>query len=239
MLVQCDMPCDKVDRPSRETRFLRDSVIDGFRIAGALYAYRHKYTVREYNQGIVDHCPYCWDDVLRQSNNSRCPYCFGSGFDGGGYGPISVIRAHVGDNTRDYEEKHEVSGIREVQDMTIKLPFAPLFASGDVFAEIIAMENGRPTVLGRMFQISGEVSWKTVHGIVSNNRIDLTADLRNRIVSQEASVKLLLETDEKYLTSDEFWGVSHEHNPRMDEYQLPDLQEMLFETNRHAGGWTL
>ena len=230
-------------RPSREVFFTRMAVIDGFRLAGGLFLCRQKYMLQEYEDGLVEHCPYCWDELLKQSNNTRCPHCFGSGYADGGYKPPMIVRAHVSENSRDYLNKNDqTQGVREQQDMSIKLPFEPLFHSGDVFAEVLEMEYGQPVVLGRMFQIGGEVTYKTVQGIVSNNRIDLTMDLRERIVSQEASVKLLLTTDDKYLTSNAFWGISRNdilRNPDMTDYEPNELLMMNYVDQRHAGAWKL
>ena len=225
---------------SRETIFIRQSITDALRIAGGLFAYRRKYNQRDINQEAIEHCPYCYDEVLKQVKNSRCKYCYGTGMAGGGYRPLAVVRAHLTVNSRDYENKFENAGIREAQDMTLKLPYEPLFNSGDVFAEILEMEDGIPKRLGRMFQIAGDVTWKTIAGIVSNNRDDLTLDLRDRIVSQEAQVKLLLETDDKYLVSDEFWGLDYSYNPDESGYKGPiEIEDTDVRTRYHSSGWAI
>ena len=225
---------------SRETIFLRQSINDGLRIAGGLYICRQKYTQRDYNLGTVERCPHCYDEVLKQVKNSRCKYCYGTGMADGGYRQPMVVRAHLTENTRDYQNKFENAGIREMQDMTIKLPYEPLFNSGDVFAEITAMDDGEPKQLGRMFQITGDVTWKTVQGIVSNNRVDLTMELKDRIVSQEASVKLLFETDDKYLLTDEFWGIGYTYNPDESGYHGPvHIDDTDIITRYHISAWSI
>ena len=157
----------------------------------------------------------------------------------GGYKSLMVVRAHVTENSRDCQNKMENAGIREQQDMTIKLPFKPLFGSGDVFAEIIEMRDGRPTVLGRMFQINGDVTFKTIQGVVSNNNFDMEMDLNERLVSQEAQVKLLFDTDDKYLLSDEFWGLDSVRNPDTSGYEPMKLEDMTLADRYHASSWGL
>lgn len=225
---------------SREVVFIRMSIADGFRIAGGTFIYRQKYTQKDYENGVAKRCPYCYDEVLKQVKNSRCKHCYGTGMADGGYRERGMVRAHLTENTRDTENKFENQGIREVQDMTIKLPYYPHFNSGDVFAEVLSMEGGVPSKLGRMFQINGDVNRKTVQGVVSNNVVDLTMELEDRIVSQEATVKLLLDTDDKYLLSDDFWGVEHGANPDDSDYIPPkNVEEMSHWEMYHTSSWGL
>lgn len=224
---------------SRESAFIRHSITDGLRIAGGLYLFRQKYTHRDFVDGNIGHCPYCYDELLKQVKNSRCKYCYGTGMADGGYKPVGVIRAHLTENTRDYQNKMENAGIREQQDMTMKLPFEPQFNSGDVFAEIIEMSDGIPLTIGRIFQINGDVTFKTIQGVVSGNVVDMEMDLNKRLVSQEAQVKLLFETDDKYLLSDDFWGIDSVRNPDTHEYEPDNIANMTEVDRYHSSAWSV
>lgn len=227
---------------SRESMMIRRWVTDGLRWAGMLLICRQVYTQVDYDNDLVEHCEYCWDPVLKQISNSRCPHCFGTGYEGGGYKPPFMVRAHLAENSR-RDFVNEKQGFRESEEMTIKLPYLYDFHDGDVFAEVRETDGkGVPTALGRMFQLEGALQQKTVQGIVSNNIEEGYMRLEDSTVAQEATVKLILPTDERYAEMGfHFWGLDAATNP--DIYLEPDVPYVEDLTDRkdryHESGWVL
>lgn len=225
------------DRISREARFIRQSVQDGFRLAGSLLLCRQVYDKRDHDYKGVPYCRYCYDPVLKQRSDSRCPHCFGTGFANGGYGERFMVRAHIQENNQ-FDEKVETQGLKQEQQVQLKLPVEPIFRNGDVFAEVRVNERGVPYEIGRVFQLDGPVTRKTVQGVVSDVQLDAMQRLEDIMVSQEGQAKILLDTDERYLRSDEFWGVSLVPNPDpYADYEIPTLDGMDERDRYHAAVW--
>ena len=193
-------------RLSRETEFLRRSVMDGFKWAGTILLCRQAYTQDDVDSGKVGHCPDCWDEVLKQVSNTRCKSCFGTGYAGGGYGPVFVTPGSIMENSPQ-DDKYEKAGMRSEQDMALKLPCEPIFHNGDMFAEVRRSIDGKATELGRIVRLDGPVRRQTVQGWVSNNTNDRETRVEDMIISQEGTAKLLLPTDPSYLRSEEFWSL--------------------------------
>ena len=202
-------------RLSRETKFIRRSVLDGFVWAGTKLLYRRAWHAYDYNNGDVAHCPYCFDDVLKQTVDSRCPFCYGTGYQDG-YGPVGITWGSVLENSPS-DEKSETQGERIEQNMQLKLAAEPIFRNGDIFAEIRRMVGGKPTEIGRMFILDGPIRWQTVQGWIENVTVDRENRVEDLIVSQEGTVKLLLSGDIRYDLSDEFWGFKEKAQPYIKE----------------------
>lgn len=192
---------------SHEVNWVRRGVRDGFRWAGTKMICRQVWTIYDYEQELVNRCPDCYDDVLKQVSNTRCPSCYGTGFEGG-YKPPIIIWASIAENVNQ-NRKHENAGVRPESSPQIRLPTDMNFHDGDVFAEIREMTCDCPTKLGRVFMLNGPVDRKTVQGWVSNNNRDgarVTA-IEQMVVSQAGTVKELLPTDLIYDSIEEFFGV--------------------------------
>lgn len=189
---------------SRETEFLRRSVRDGFKWAGTILLCRQAYQQQDIDEGKVDHCPVCWDPVLKQVSNTRCKECYGTGYANGGYKPMFVTMGSIMENSP-LDEKYENAGNRIEQNMTLKLPCDPIFRNGDVFVEVRRSLDGEPTELGRIVKLDGPVKRQTVQGWVSNNTNDRETRIEDMIISQEGTCRLLLPTDPTYLWSEDFW----------------------------------
>lgn len=202
-------------RLSRETKFIRRSVLDGFVWAGTKLLYRQAWHVHDYEQGRVKHCHFCYDDVLKQVKDSRCPYCYGTGYKGG-YKPVGWTWGSILENSPS-DERAETQGERTEQNMQLKLPSEPIFRNGDIFAEIRRMVGGKPVELGRIVMLDGPIRWQTVQGWIENVTVDRENRVEDIIVSQEGTVKLLLPTDIRYAYSNEFWGIGVDAEPYIEE----------------------
>lgn len=181
-------------RLSREVLYMRRSVLDAMRWAGTKVVVRRAWTLGDLEEGRVTHCPRCWDPMLRQVRDTRCPFCYGTGYEGG-YRPMEVTWASISENSAASGDRQEQAGVREQQDMTIKLPCEPIFHNGDVFAEIRREVDGKVTEIGRVFTLDGAVQRQTVQGWVSNVTNDRETRVEDMVVSQSGTLKLLLPTD--------------------------------------------
>ena len=192
-------------RVSREVLFTRRSVMDGMRWAGTKVLCRMSWSQAEHDDGIVEHCPHCWDPILKQVMNTRCPHCHGTGY-ADAYAEPFVMWCSLMENSS-MDEKHEKAGYRDEQNMQIKLPAEPIFKDGDLFAEIREEHCGKVTQIGRVFMLDGPVDRQTVQGWVSND--DFDGERRSRvediIISQRGTVKLLLPSDSVYQAEADFW----------------------------------
>lgn len=192
-------------RVSRETFFSRMSVRDGMKWGGTLLACRRSYHQQDIESGRVAHCPKCWDEVLKQVRNSRCPECFGTGYEGG-YMPVETIWGLILENEQQ-DDLTETAGLAQSQNMTVKLPCEPIFRDGDMFAEVRRSIGGRILELGRIMRIDGPVKRTTIQGWTSNNTNDRETVVEDMVVSQEATAKLMLPSDVSYAMSEKFWGL--------------------------------
>lgn len=189
---------------SREVEWVRLGVRDGLRMAGTMVMCRQAYTLADLKNG-AQMCHACYDPVLKQSANQCCPYCYGTGFEGGYKPPFKTWCALAENSPTD--DNTSKAGIRPAGNMTVKLPVDRIFHDGDVFCEIRRQRGGKVLELGRMFQIEGPLRRQTVQGWVSDtggdgSRGDVVEDM---LVSQEGTVKLILPTDAMY--SPDFWGI--------------------------------
>lgn len=227
----------KETKVSREVLFMRKSIADNLRWAGSLMLCRQPWTKSDKDSGEAKRCSYCYDEVLKQTKNSRCKHCFGTGFEGG-YRPAFIVRAQLQNNTANHDSGDN-SGLKEEQRSTIKLACdGHIYGSGDLFAEIIEMKDNRPTKIGRVFQLSGDIMRQTVQGLVSADNPDAIMNLTDRMISQQGTVKLLLRTDERVLCSNDFWGVDHEGNPQKDSTVIP-FDDTTYADRYHMSSWGL
>lgn len=192
---------------SHEAAWIRRGVRDGFRWAGTKVLVRQAYTISDFKLGVVNRCPTCFDEVVKQVSNTRCPDCWGTGFEGG-YRPPFVTWCSILENVPQ-DERHQNDGIDFAGDTTIKLPVDRVFRDGDIIAEVRRMENDWPVELGRVFRLDGPVRQQTVQGWVSNDNVN--AERRTRLedilVSQEGPAKLLLPTDMICQNAETFFGL--------------------------------
>ena len=184
---------------SREVLYARRCVEDAFRWSGTQMAVRRVWVLEDFEEGRVGHCPRCWDPMVKQVRDSRCPVCYGTGYEGG-YRPFEVVWCSILENQPMTEQKREAAGDRNVQGTSIKLPGGMMFHNGDVFAEVRGQEDGRVTEIGRMFVLGSPVQRKTIQGRVSNNctegyRVTRVEDM---VVSQEGPLTLILPSDLRY-----------------------------------------
>lgn len=222
---------------SREVLFMRKSIADGLRLAGSLMLCRQPWSKADLDKGLVDRCPYCYDEILKQSKNSRCEHCFGIGLDGG-YKPVFMVRAQLQNNTGNHDVSNN-AGLSEEQRSTMKLACdGHIYSTGDLFAEIVEIEDCKPLKIGRVFQISGDVTRQTIQGVVSTDNPDAIMNLTDRMVAQQATAKLLLGTDERLLRSNEFWGVESRSNPERSASVEP-FEETTFADRFHMSSWGL
>lgn len=226
---------DVPTRLSRETKFIRRSVLDGFVWAGTKLLYRKAWRDIDVKEGRANHCPFCFDEVLKQAQDSRCPYCWGTGYEDG-YGPVRWTWGSLLENSPS-DEKMETQGLRTEQNMQLKLPSEPIFRNGDIFCEIRRMVGGKPTELGRMFILDGPIRWQTVQGWIENVTVDRENRIEDIIVSQEGTVKLLLPTDERYKLSDEFWGLKERAQPEVREKSSTPLRPPEPYWNNSVDNW--
>lgn len=182
------------NRLSREVLYIRRSVEDAMRWSGTKLVVRRAWTLQDLEEGRVKRCPRCWDPMLEQSRDSRCPFCYGTGMDGG-YRPMEVTWGSIMENAPKSEGKREQAGVREYQDMTVKLPCEPIFHNGDVFAEVRRETDGRVTEIGRVFMLDAPVQRQTVQGWVSNVTNDRETRVEDMVVSQSGTLRELLPTD--------------------------------------------
>lgn len=204
-------------RLSREVEFVRRSVLDGFKWAGTKLICRRAYHFKDFDEGVVEHCPDCWDEVLHQSSNSRCSTCHGTGYVGG-YGEPFLTWGSILENQPKDEDKGETPGLRDDKNMELRLPSEPIFSNGDVFAEVRRTgDDGYPTELGRIMMLDGPVRMQTVQGWVDNVVALRESRVEDMIVAQQGTVKLLLPTDDIYESSMEFWGIGVDAEPYVRE----------------------
>ena len=208
---------------SREVDWVRRSVNDGFRWAGTKIICRMQYCFRDFALGHAVRCSHCYDEVLQQSNNSRCPYCYGTGYEGG-YGDAFITWCSLSENVPQ-DDKFENAGVRPTGDMEVRLPVNKLFHNGDTFAEIREENDSGIVKLGRLFMLDGPVQQKTVQGWVSDDNKDAerATILENTMVEQRGTVKLLLPSDLIYQNSASFWGVASA--PYVDDGENQDKIE--------------
>lgn len=196
---------DKKSRVSREVLFVRRSVMDGMRWAGTKMVCRMSWSQGEYDDGLIGHCPYCWDEVLKQVINTRCPYCHGTGY-ADAYAEPFALWCSILENSP-VDEKREKPGGRDEQNVKLVLPSEPLFKDGDLFAEIRRERDGHITEIGRIFMLDGPVDRQTVQGWVSDNCWDdvRRSRVEDIIVAQRGTAKLLLPSDSIYQAGVDFW----------------------------------
>lgn len=222
---------------SREVLFMRKSIADNLRWAGSLMLCRQPWTKKDFDEDKVGKCSYCYDEVLKQSKTTRCKHCFGTGFEGG-YKPAFIVRAQLQNNTSNHDVSNN-AGLSEEQRSTLRLACdGHIYGSGDLFAEIVEMKDNRPTKVGRVFQVSGDIVRQTIQGLVSTDNPDAIMNLTDRMVAQQATARLLLGTDERVLCSDEFWGVDKEDNPVKDTTVKP-LDDTTYAERYHMSSWGL
>lgn len=174
--------------------------MDGMKWAGT------KMVCRLSKQAGSEHCPYCWDDVLKQVKNSRCPHCHGTGF-AEGYGKPFVLWCSIQENAA-VTDKTEKPGLRTEQNVRLVLPCEPIFKNGDIFAEIRSEEDGYVSEVGRIFMLDSPVERQTIQGWVSNDNVDSErrSVVEDIIIAQRGTAKLLLPTDSLYEEGASFWG---------------------------------
>jgi hypothetical protein len=193
---------------SHEVEWVRRGVRDGLRWAGTEMLCCQRWTLWDFENGLVKRCPDCYDEVLKQVSNTRCQSCYGTGFEGG-YGKPFRTWASISENQAQAEdEKHELQGVRQPGQVSIKLPVDHIFHNGDVFAEIRAQENKVVTQLGRLWVIDTPVAHQTTQGWVSDDNDDdsRTTILEDIMTSQAGTVKLLLPTDVLYVNAQKLFG---------------------------------
>lgn len=204
-------------RLSREVEFVRRSVLDGFKWAGTKLICRRAVHYKDFADGLAEHCPDCWDEVLHQSSNSRCPTCHGTGYLDG-YGEPFMTWGSILENAQVDEDKGETAGLRTEKNMELRLPSEPIFSNGDVFAEVRRTDgDGVPTELGRIMKLDGPVRMQTVQGWVCNVVERRETRVEDIIVSQQGTVKLLLPSDDLYDTADDFFGLGVPLQPYVRE----------------------
>lgn len=196
---------NKGSRVSREVLFTRRSVMDGMRWAGTKMVCRISRSQGEIDSGELKHCPHCWDEVLKQVSNTRCPYCQGTGYELGYKEPF-VLWCSIHENSP-MDEKDEKPGIRDDQNVRLVLPCEPIFGDGDVFAEIRAECNGHVTEIGRIFQLDGPIERQTIQGWVSDDGHDgyRRTRVEDIIIAQRGTAKLLLPSSPVYEAGVDFW----------------------------------
>ena len=192
-------------RVSREVLFTRRSVMDGMRWAGTKMVCRMSWSQAEHDDGLIEHCPHCWDELLKQVTNTRCRYCHGTGYRHA-YAEPFVVWCSIHENSPE-DEKHEKGGLRDEQNVRLVLPCEPIFKDGDIFAEIRREEKGHVKEIGRIFMLDGPVERQTIQGWVSNDCIDGSRRSRveDIIISQRGTAKLLLPSDSIYESGADFW----------------------------------
>lgn len=195
----------KDSRVSREVLFTRRSVMDGMRWAGTKMVCRMSWSESEQENGLVEHCPYCWDEVLKQVSNTRCPHCQGTGYKRA-YAEPFIVWCSIHENSPQ-DEKHEKGGHRDEQNVRLVLPSEPIFKDGDIFAEIRRECDGHVTEIGRIFMLDGPVERQTIQGWVSDDGHDgfRRSRVEDIIISQRGTAKLLLPSDSIYEAEAEFW----------------------------------
>ena len=196
---------DKGSRVSREVLFTRRSVMDGMRWAGTKMVCRMSRSESDVNNGALSHCPHCWDEVLRQVVNTRCPYCHGTGYEHG-YAEPFVLWCSIHENSST-DMRGEKQGVRDEQNVRLVLPCEPIFGDGDLFAEIRAERCGKVTEIGRIFQLDGPIDRQTIQGWVSDDGHDgyRRTRVEDIIISQRGTAKLLLPSSPIYEAGVEFW----------------------------------
>ena len=194
---------------SHEVEWVRRGVRDGLRWAGTEMLCCQRWTLWDFNQGRVERCPDCYDEVLKQVSNTRCPSCYGTGFKGGYSSPFRTWASISENQAQASDEKHELQGVRQPGKLAIKLPVDHIFHEGDLFAEIRAQSGGKPTELGRIWRIMSAVSHQTTQGWVSDDNDDdsRTTILEDIMTSQSGFVGLLLPTDLVYQSVEKLFGV--------------------------------
>lgn len=209
----CNRIWDKHSRVSREVLFTRRSVMDGMRWAGTKMVCRMSWSQAEHDDGHVRHCPYCWDEVLKQVSNTRCKHCHGTGYEDA-YAEPFVVWCSIHENSP-VDEKHEKMGYRDEQNVRLILPCEPIFKDGDIFAEIREECHGHVKEIGRIFMLDGPVERQTIQGWVSDDCWD--GERRSRvediIISQRGTAKLLLPSDSIYQAGPDFWDCPDADGP--------------------------
>ena len=186
---------------SREQLFLRKSIMDGFKFKGNPFLFRQVKRLIDKEE----HCPRCYDPILKQSKDSRCPMCSGTGFNEGYHEPFLTWGSLAVNNTA-LDLNVDKPGVAERQDLEIQLGCEPIYSPGDIFAEVRKMVKGKPVELGRIYRLSKPIRIKLLNGMVSdNNGDDRDMMYEDMIVAQSAPVKLLLPTDERYMHTEDFW----------------------------------
>lgn len=212
----------RATRLSREVEYLRRSVVQAYMWSGERYLVRRRWTMADVENGLVVRCPYCWDDVLKQSTNTRCPHCFGTTIYGG-YRPTEIIWGSMSMNGSRAEDALNEKGVRDEQTMTLKVSCEPIFHGGDVFAEIRSMDGERVTELGRVFVAQRFVTYKTVAGRTSTSTYDAARRVEDVIVSQVLILKPILKTDQRYATEGFWaWGLDAEYSQPNGADPVPD-----------------
>lgn len=81
-----------------------------------------------------DRCLSCWDPVLAKVTSTKCPSCFGTGFENGYHAPVLTLSA------MGVEGKQNIVGERVEQEATIEMLFSnfPVLRPGDLIYEIDA-----------------------------------------------------------------------------------------------------
>lgn len=195
---------------SHEVEWIRRGVRDGLRWAGTEMLCCQAWTLWDFEQGRVKRCPVCYDEVLKQVSNTRCPACHGIGFEGGYSAPFRTWASIGESQAQAADEKRELQGVRQPGKLSIKLPVDHIFHEGDLFAEIRSQVGGKPTELGRIWRITSPVSQQTAQGWVDGDNDDASRAtvIEDIMTSQSGSVGLLLPTDVIYQDVWKLFGVA-------------------------------
>ena len=212
--------------------------MDGMRWAGTKMLCRMSWSQSEHDDGMVRHCPHCWDPVLKQVINTRCPFCHGTGYDDA-YAEPFVVWCSILENSP-VDEKHEKGGLRDEQTVRLVLPSEPIFKDGDIFAEIRCEHCGRVSEIGRVFMLDGPVERQTIQGWVSNDCTDGSRSSRveDIIIAQRGQAKLLLPSDTVYQAGPDFWGCCDDADGPYPEVPQGDMPAVdVDHPNSHETGF--
>lgn len=182
---------------SREVKNFRKYRNEAYALAGNIFLMRRAFTPWHFDEGLVGRCPKCYDDVYTKSVDANCPVCYGTGFDGGYMAPELVHGIISYDISNGFQSnKH---GVTDNYGTTFQCEYPPLIAENDMVAFVASVE---PLIISQVMNIDGNISFETIHGIVSNNK-DGVMIQEDAIIGQSGNAKTMYINDIR--TTPGFW----------------------------------
>ena len=186
---------------SRVVRQIRRDVRRGLETAGFRMALRRRWTIYDFDEGSVNHCPRCYKEAYENATDANCPVCYGTSFEGG-YKPVELVWAVV---IREgaLDENREPGGIYYESQQNLKVQYPPSIQDGDIAAEIRELDDEKLVEVGQVYIVEAGVTQQQLSGQSNSNIGEYKPE--DSVVSQSISMKPVF--PDNLRAQPEFWYV--------------------------------